>query len=223
MAKSTFTDPVITANVSGVRGVHIRELQAAINRWLEFYGQQPMVFTTTVVDDQTPINPAEIVTELRQSMEHLKGSGMNWTDSSIVTFRKPYIDELRLQMNDIEENHCHSCDSCDGDGPCPICDGDICQISDGNVTIPCTECDGGDISCGCDYPQDWSCACESDEICAECDGGDISCGCDGPNDLACVCEGDLTLECTCDGDSCATCDGDGPTPCEACDGSYNRV
>lgn len=124
MAKTTFTDPAITAGSTAIRATHVQELRNAVNRYRQHYGLAAKQFTDpTLSASSTGIRKIH-VDELRAQMDYLHKQTFNWTDPTITAgvtpVRKVHMDQLRSNMNHLETDHCWTCDLCNTEG-CSSC------------------------------------------------------------------------------------------------------
>ena len=133
-----------------------------------------------------------------------------------VPIQPVHINELRTNMNIMQNDYCYQCDSCDTDTGCNLCNSTCyeetcgCYVTDYQLSCTCNDtCYGRSCSCNatcysqgcksdscnCNGPcYGYSCSCNS-----TCYG--YACTCDGP----CYDEG-CTCESTCYEDTCAHCD-----------------
>ena len=187
MAQQSWTDDPITAGQNRIRkkSIHFTELQDAINAWETAYSITNTNFTDSPT---TGIKiKSTVITEMQEALDDLyqltDSTSFNWTEASTPKTIKPaHINELRTNMNFMQNDRCYQCDSCDTDTGCNICNStcyeQTCSCNSTCYGQGCT-CNNGcysDFGKGCDtcdntcYGQ--SCTCNStcyEDTCAHCD------------------------------------------------------
>lgn len=153
MAQQSWTDPAY-----GVvfKPAHVDELQDAINAWESAYSITPTVFTDDEPTTATRID-ALLFTEMQDALDALyqltDASDFTWTtaagykfgDTAGVDGGDPLVEEVRDNMNFMQDQKCYQCDLCDTEG----CTCDSACDSDG-----CDQCDTGCYgysACSCNY------------------------------------------------------------------------
>lgn len=208
MAEQSWTDDPITAGSNRIRKktIHFTELQDAINAWETAYSIENTNFTDSPAAG-VKINTTAIK-EMQDALDDLdilvSGGGFSWTEASTPKTIKPaHINELRDNMNIMQNDYCYQCDSCDTDTGCNLCDGAGCYV----VLDECTSCDGsnyGYVGCSTCHGRCYSESCKYD-VCTcnfDCYAGYSACTCDP------ACYNDECTSCdnACHEDICANCD-----------------
>jgi hypothetical protein len=193
----------------------------------------------TIIVDVTAVKPQEHIMELRNAVNryrtHYGLAAKTFTDSDPTVMRKPYIDELRAQMDYLHKQAFNWTDPTITAGVTPVrkvhmdqlrsnmnhLETDHCWTCDLCNTEGCSSCVTDADGCGCHFFKchlDNYCACDT-ELCFMdpygCDTNILEC-------TKCVkvgCYKDQTT-CDCHGDAGCQCDEEG---CEACHTAYNRI
>jgi len=141
MAEQSWTDDPITAGSNRIRKkpIHFTELQDAINAWETAYSIANTTFTDSPATG-VKINSSAII-EMQEALDDLymlaDSTSFNWTEASTSKAIKPaHINELREDMNIMQNDHCYQCDLCDTETGCNLCD----QVCDEDA---CDQCDTG--------------------------------------------------------------------------------
>jgi hypothetical protein len=184
MAEQSWTDDPITAGSNRIRkkSVHFTELQDAINAWETAYS----IANTNYSD--SPAAGVKIkttaITEMQDALDVLynlvDSTSFNWTEASTPKTIKPaHINELRTNMNMMQNDHCYQCDLCDTETGC-----NLCNLGCYNDACPC------DSAC-----YTYNCPCN------------VSCNLEGcKSSDACNCYGYTTCSCNTGHNPCDLCD-----------------
>jgi len=256
MAQQTWTDPSYAVTF---KPVHADELQDAINAWEAAYGISLTTFTDEEPTTNTRID-ALLFTEMQDALDALKtliGEGtFTWTAAAGYIFGSipmtdggdPLVEEVRDNMNYIQNGKCYQCHNCDTDtcGCDATCDGYVCNCDascDGNVDCTCNaSCFGysacscnsacyGNVNCSCNNTCHGYGACSCNGACNSQSCKADSCNCDfscqGHSACSCnnTCYGNVNCSCNsaCFGYSACSCDSscDGNVDC-TCDSVCNN-
>lgn len=236
MAEQTWTDDP-TASGDAVKGIHINELQDAVDAYNTAYSQAAATWTKEPVtgNDVEWEDLREIMNELDTIAAAAGHGGFAWTNGQPAALgddvTSAQLEEARDNMNDLQANYCITCDSCDTNA-CTVCDiayhALTCTVCNATCNAnTCTTCDGTCHvdSCTCDETchndlcdlcnascNGFSCTCNS--ICYSQSCRSDACNCHGPCfGFSCTCNSschnDVCDLCnaTCNGFVCSTCDG----------------
>jgi hypothetical protein len=205
MAQQSWTNDPITAGQNRIRKkpIHFTELQDAINAWEAAYSIENTSFTDSPA---TGIKiTSTVIIEMQDALDALyqlaDSSDFSWTEASTPKTIKPaHMNELRDNMNIMQNDYCYQCDSCDTEATCdcdPACYNDACTNchASRHGYSGCVGCNGGCYAnCGPKYS---GCS-----VCATCNTYH-KCNCDP----ACYNDACTNCDARCHTDECVQCDG----------------
>ncbi len=190
MAEETWTAPdPITAGATRVRKktIHFTELQDAINAWETAYS----IANTNFADSPATLVRIKLtaITEMQDALDALltlaNADTFSWTVPIITSSVLPaHINELRDNMNTMQDTWCYQCDMPDG-GSCTLCDSecysDACDLCDATCNVESCTCDS---TCNVNACSTCDTSCNGYSACTN--------GCNN------VCYVDTKYLCTCD-------------------------
>lgn len=224
MAEQSWTDDPITAGNDRIRkkSVHFTELQGAINAWESAYG----IANTSW--NQSPAKGVKIddeaIDEMQEAINDLIAlvSGAGFTAFGTVDkgdkIKPKDINDLRTNMNKLQDEYCYLCDTCDTYIGCTCdntCNNDSCDLCNAVKWGSCTGCVSSCYGyiCTCNYTC-YSEGCKSSDACNchnTCYGYGYTCNPCYQDICICnpACYGDSCDQCdaSCYGEGCNKCDG----------------
>ena len=221
MAEQSWTDDPITAGSDRIKkkSTHFTELQDAINAWETAYNITNSNLTASP-DAGVQIDSTAII-EMQNALDDLyqlvDSTSFIWTEAPIITstVKPTHINELRTNMNVMQNDYCHVCDSCDTDTGCNLCN----MVCDEDDCAQCfTSCYGySACSCNASCHGYSACSCVSACYSQGCKGDSCNCV------VACYGQSGCSCNATCHGYSDCTCDNEcNINACDQCDVSCNE-